>query len=67
MGRLSSRKLAAVLGAMVGVVSLVLGLAIIHPLALTEAQNVVLTAIVAIAGLGGFEVWRQSLIDERKS
>ena len=67
MTHLSSRKLVAVLGANVGVVGLVLGLAVIHPLALTEATEVVLTAIVAIAGLGGFEVWRQSIIDERKS
>ena len=67
MQAFSSRKLAAVLGAMVGVVGLVLGLAVIHPLALTEATEVVLTAIVAISGLGGFQVWRQSIIDEGKS
>ncbi len=67
MQALSSRKLVAVLGAIMGVVGLVLGLAVIHPLALTEATEVVLTAIIAIAGLGGFQVYRQSIIDEGKN
>lgn len=63
MQRLSSRKLAGVIAAIMGVVGLVLGLAVIHPAALTEAKDVVLAAIVAVAGLGGFQVWRQSISD----
>jgi hypothetical protein len=63
MERLSSRKLAGVIAAIMGVVGLLLGLAVIHPLALTEATEVVLTAIIAVAGLGGFQVYRQSIID----
>jgi hypothetical protein len=47
-----------------GVVGLVLGLAVIHPPALTEATEVVLTAIVAISGLGGFQIYRQGRVDE---
>lgn len=65
MKHLSSCKLAAALGAIIGVVGLILGLAVIHPQALTEATEVVLVAIVAVAGLGGFEIYRQSLIDSR--
>lgn len=61
--RISSRKLAGSIAAILGVVGLVLGLAVIHPEALTEATEVVLTAIVAVAGLGGFQVFRQSVID----
>ena len=53
---LSSRKLAGIIAAILGVV--------IHPSTLTEATEVVLTAIVAISGLGGFQVWRQSLNDK---
>jgi hypothetical protein len=64
LGTLSSRKLAGVIAAIMGVVGLVLGLAVIHPLALTEATEVVLTAIVAVAGLGGFQIYRQGRIDE---
>ncbi len=63
--RLSSRKLAAVLGAIGGILGIVLGLAVLYPLPLTE--YIVLTAVIAIAGLGGFQVYRQSRIDEQEN
>ncbi|KKN83867.1 hypothetical protein LCGC14_0295200 [marine sediment metagenome] len=63
--RLSSRKLAAVLGAIGGIVGLLLGLAVLYPLPLTE--YIILTAVIAMAGLGGFNVYRQSRIDEQEN
>ncbi len=61
---LSSRKLAGVIVAIFAVVVLVLGLAVIQPTVFTEAPEVVLVSIGAIAGLGGFQVWRQGIIDK---
>lgn len=63
MESLSSRKLVGIIAAILGVLGLVLGLAVIHPAVFTEATNVVLVAIGGIVGLGGFQVWRQSLND----
>lgn len=63
MDKLSSRKLAGIVVAILAIVSLVLGLAVIQPSVFTEAAEVVLVSIGAIAGLGGFQVWRQSVID----
>jgi hypothetical protein len=63
--RLSSRKLAAVLGAIGGIVGLLLGLSVLYPVPLTE--YIVLTAVIAMAGLGGFNVYRQSRIDEQEN
>ena len=64
MQSLSSRKLVGSIIAVIGVVVLVLGLAVIHPAALTEGKDVVLAAILGIVGLGGFHVLRQSMNDE---
>lgn len=61
---MTSRKLAGCVAAIMGVLGIVLGLATIHPQALTEATEVVLTAIIAVAGLGGYQVLRQGRIDE---
>ncbi len=67
MNTLSSRKLVGIIAAIVGVVGLILGLAIIQPDVFTDATNVVLLAIAGIVGLGGFQVHRQATIDETKS
>ena len=64
MERLSSRKLAGLIVAICGIVGLVLGLAIISPQTITESSEVVLTALIAISGLGGFQVYRQAKVDE---
>ena len=66
MDKLSSRKLAGVIAAILAIVGLVLGLAVIQPTVFTEATEVVLVSIGAIAGLGGFQVYRQAVIDERQ-
>ena len=65
MKTLSSRKLVGLIAAIVGVVGLVLGLAILQPDVFTEATNVVLLAIAGIVGLGGFQLHRQAIIDEQ--
>lgn len=64
--KISSRKLAAVFTAIVGIVGLVLGLAVIQPDILTDTTSVGIVglAVVAISGLGGFVVHRQARIDE---
>jgi hypothetical protein len=64
MQTLSSRKLVGIIAVIIGVVGLVLGLAVIHPAALTEAKDVVLLAIAGVVGLGGYQVWRQSINDK---
>ena len=61
---LSSRKLAGVIAAILGNLGVVLGLAVIYPEALTTATEVVMLTLAGITGLGGFQVWRQAVIDE---
>ena len=62
---MTSRKLAGLIAAIIGIVGLLLGLAVIQPSIITEAQDVVMLAVAAIAGLGGFLVLKQALIDEK--
>ena len=64
--QISSRKLAGVIAAILGVVTIVIGLAFIHPAALTNAERVVGLAIVGVVGLGGFQIYRQGTIDEKQ-
>ena len=63
LGKLVSRKLIVVTLAIVGNVSLVLGLALIDTKLLTEAKEVILLVVVAITGLGGYQVTKQAEID----
>ncbi len=65
MTPLSSRKLVGLIAAIVGVVGLILGLAVIQPEVFTDATNVVLLATAGIVGLGGYQVHRQGIIDEQ--
>ncbi len=59
MNKLTSRKLAASVAAMLSIVGIVLGAAVIGGV----DKDIVLSAVVAIAGLGGFLVMKQSTID----
>lgn len=65
MGRLSSRKLAAAVSAMVVILALMVSLSMVLPSIFTESPALVGSAIFAIAGLGGFVSWRQSIVDEK--
>lgn len=65
MQRLSSRKLAAAVCAMGVTLALMLGLAIVRPSIFTEAPNLVYAALITIGGLGGFSIYRQSIVDEK--
>lgn len=60
MERLMSRKLAGALAAMLCIVGVTIGSAVVGGVPL----EVELTAIATIAGLGGFQVQRQARIDE---
>lgn len=63
MNGLMSRKLAAAVAAMAGVVGLVLGLAVIEPGLLTDAKEVVGVAVIGIIGLGGYHMTKQAEVD----
>lgn len=60
--KLTSRKLLSIIAAMVALVVFNLALARIDP-ALLESQNAMLVT-VSIAGLGGFNAYRQGKVDE---
>lgn len=60
MQHLTSRKLAGAIAAMLSVVGLVIGSAVVG----NVPAEVLLTAIVAVTGLGGYQVGRQARIDE---
>ena len=66
MGRISSRKLAAAVCAMGVTLALMLGLAIVRPIIFTEAPNLIYAALITIGGLGGFSIYRQSVVDEKE-
>ena len=54
-----SRKLAGAVAAMLSIVGIVIGSAVVGGVPV-EVQ---LTAIGAISGLGGYQVWRQARVD----
>lgn len=60
MNRLSSRKLAGAMAAMLAVVGIVIGSAVVGGVPV----EVELTAITAVTGLGGYQIRRQARIDE---
>lgn len=60
MEHLTSRKLVGAIAAMLSVVGLVIGSAVVG----NVSTEVLLTAIGAVTGLGGYQVQRQARIDE---
>lgn len=60
MSHLNSRKLAGALAAMLAVVGIVIGSAVVGGVPV----EVELTAIAAVSGLGGYQIQRQARIDE---
>ena len=66
LGKLVSRKLVVVMLAIAGNVGIVLGLAIIDRDLLIDAKEVILLAVAAITGLGGYQVTKQAEIDREE-
>ena len=61
-----SRKLLAAWGAMASIVGVIIALALIQSSLLMENKELLLAAIVALAGLGGFAVQKQAELDASK-
>lgn len=63
MTNLTSRKLAAVIAAILGIVGLLVGLALLNAALLADNKELLIFAIGAIAGLGGYVVNQQAKLD----
>lgn len=64
VSKVLSRKLLSILGAIGGIVGLWLGMAQIDSALVVELQTQLVEISVLIAGLGGYNAYRQGTIDE---
>ena len=66
MSKIFSRKLLSTVAAIIGVVGLIVTLALIQGSLLVDNKELVIVAIAAIAGLGGYNTKLQADLDQNK-
>ena len=65
MGKIFSRKLLSTVAAIIGVVGLIVTLALIQTSLLVDNKELIIAAIIAIAGLGGYNTKLQADLDKQ--